>query len=72
MKIGIIPVNLGIGSVEQMVGVAQHAEARGYESVRTFEAIGVHRLVVPAMGLGADTLAGLAALADSVIRKQEK
>jgi probable F420-dependent oxidoreductase len=37
MKIGLIPVNIGIESAEQMVGLAQLAEASGYESVWTFE-----------------------------------
>ena len=37
MKIGIIPVNLGVESVEQMVGLAQLAESLNYESVWTFE-----------------------------------
>ena len=37
MKIGLIPVNIGIDSAEQMIGLAQLAEASGYESVWTFE-----------------------------------
>jgi len=37
MKIGIIPVNIGVQSVDQMVGLARHAESCGYESVWTFE-----------------------------------
>lgn len=37
MKIGIIPVNVGVKSVEQMVGLAQLAESLNYESVWTFE-----------------------------------
>jgi len=37
MKIGLIPVNIGISSAEQMVGMAQLAESTGYESVWTFE-----------------------------------
>jgi probable F420-dependent oxidoreductase len=37
MKIGIIPVNIGVKSVEQMVGLAQLAESLNYESVWTFE-----------------------------------
>jgi probable F420-dependent oxidoreductase len=37
MKIGIIPVNLGVESVEQMIGLAQLAESLNYESVWTFE-----------------------------------
>ena len=37
MKIGIIPVNVGVESVEQMVGLAQLAESLNYESVWTFE-----------------------------------
>lgn len=37
MKIGLIPVNIGVESLEQMVGLAQLAEASGVESVWTFE-----------------------------------
>lgn len=37
MKFGIVPVNIGVESVEQMVGLAQAAEATGFESVWTFE-----------------------------------
>jgi len=37
MKIGIIPVNVGVESVEQMVGLAQLAETLNFESVWTFE-----------------------------------
>ncbi len=37
MKIGIIPVNIGVQSGEQMIQAAQFAESLGYESVWTFE-----------------------------------
>ena len=37
VKIGIVPVNIGITDAEQMVGLAQLAEAHGVESVWTFE-----------------------------------
>src|SRR5262245_16450544 len=37
MKFGIIPVNIGVQSVEQMVGQAKLAEELGFESVWTFE-----------------------------------
>ena len=37
MKIGLIPVNIGIEKTEHMVGMAQLAESVGYESVWTFE-----------------------------------
>ena len=37
MKIGVIPVNIGVQSADQMVQMAQHVEALGYESVWTFE-----------------------------------
>jgi len=37
MKIGIIPVNIGIQKTEHMVGLAQLAESVGIESVWTFE-----------------------------------
>lgn len=37
MKFGLIPVNIGVASTDQMIGMAQLAEASGYESVWTFE-----------------------------------
>jgi probable F420-dependent oxidoreductase len=37
MKFGLIPVNIGVQSTEQMIGMAQLAEQLGYESVWTFE-----------------------------------
>ena len=37
MKFGLIPVNIGVESLDQMIGVAQLAEANGFESVWTFE-----------------------------------
>ena len=37
MKVGIIPVNIGVESVEQFVGLAKLAESLKYESVWTFE-----------------------------------
>ncbi|MEQ8691786.1 MAG: LLM class F420-dependent oxidoreductase [Pseudomonadales bacterium] len=37
MKIGLIPVNIGVDSVQNLVGVAQLAESSGLESVWTFE-----------------------------------
>jgi len=37
MKVGLIPINVGIRSIEQMVAMAQTAEAAGVESVWTFE-----------------------------------
>ena len=37
MKIGLIPVNVGVQSAEQMIGLAQKAESVGVESVWTFE-----------------------------------
>jgi len=37
MKIGLIPANVGLKSVDQMVGLAQLAESLGFESVWTFE-----------------------------------
>jgi len=37
MKVGLIPVNIGVSSVERMVGLAVHAEKVGFESVWTFE-----------------------------------
>ncbi|HEY5646261.1 MAG TPA: TIGR03619 family F420-dependent LLM class oxidoreductase, partial [Pseudomonadales bacterium] len=37
MKFGLIPVNIGVQSAAQMVGLAQLAEHSGYESVWTFE-----------------------------------
>jgi len=37
MKIGLIPVNVGVQSVESMVALAELAEERGIESLWTFE-----------------------------------
>jgi probable F420-dependent oxidoreductase len=37
MKIGLIPVNVGVPNAQAMVGMAQLAEAVGFESVWTFE-----------------------------------
>lgn len=37
MKLGLIPVNIGVTDPAMMVGMAQRAEQLGYESVWTFE-----------------------------------
>ena len=37
MKVGLIPVNIGVSSLEQVTGIAQLAESAGFESVWTFE-----------------------------------
>ncbi len=37
MKFGLVPVNVGVKNVEQMIGLAQLAESVGIESVWTFE-----------------------------------
>ena len=37
MKIGMIPVNLGVSTAEEVVGLARLAENSGFESVWTFE-----------------------------------
>ncbi len=37
MKIGLVPVNVGVASVESMIGLATAAEKLGFESVWTFE-----------------------------------
>jgi len=37
MKIGLVPINVGMKSAEQMVGLARLAESLGFESVWTFE-----------------------------------
>jgi probable F420-dependent oxidoreductase len=37
MKVGLIPVNIGVKNVDKMVGLAVHAEETGFESVWTFE-----------------------------------
>jgi hypothetical protein len=39
----------------------------GREGVESLAEIGVHRLVVPLMGLGADPVAGISRLAEEVI-----
>ncbi len=37
MKIGLIPINIRMDSLENLVGLAQFVESRGFESVWTFE-----------------------------------
>jgi probable F420-dependent oxidoreductase len=37
VKIGLVPVNIGINDPAQIIGLAQQAEAVGFESVWTFE-----------------------------------
>ena len=37
MKIGVIPVNIGVQSADRMVQMVQLVESLGYESVWTFE-----------------------------------
>jgi probable F420-dependent oxidoreductase len=37
MKIGLIPVNVGVPNAQSMIGMAQLAESLGFESVWTFE-----------------------------------
>jgi probable F420-dependent oxidoreductase len=37
MKIGLVPINVGVQSAEQMIGLAKLAESLGFESVWTFE-----------------------------------
>ena len=37
MKIALVPINIGMQSLEQMIGLAQLAESLGFESVWTFE-----------------------------------
>ncbi len=37
MKVALVPINIGMQSLEQMVGLAQLAESLGFESVWTFE-----------------------------------
>jgi probable F420-dependent oxidoreductase len=37
MKIGLIPVNVGVTSVDKMLEIATAAEAHGFESIWTFE-----------------------------------
>ncbi|MGI9283852.1 MAG: LLM class F420-dependent oxidoreductase [Pseudomonadales bacterium] len=43
MKFGLIPINVGTKSAEEVVGLAQLAEAAGMESVWTFEHVMVPR-----------------------------
>jgi probable F420-dependent oxidoreductase len=37
MKLGLIPINIRMDSMENLVGLAQYAESLGFESVWTFE-----------------------------------
>ncbi|MBT4522472.1 MAG: LLM class F420-dependent oxidoreductase [Halieaceae bacterium] len=37
MKFALVPINVGVKSIDQMVGLAQLAESAGFESVWTFE-----------------------------------
>ena len=37
MKFGLVPVNVGVKSIDQIIGIAQLAESVGMESVWTFE-----------------------------------
>jgi probable F420-dependent oxidoreductase len=37
MKVGLIPVNIGVPNIEAMLGIAEKAEQVGFESVWTFE-----------------------------------
>lgn len=37
MKVGLIPVNVGVKSVDSMIEIAQTAEQQGFESLWTFE-----------------------------------
>lgn len=37
MKFALVPINIGMQSLEQMVGLAQLVESLGFESVWTFE-----------------------------------
>ena len=37
MKIGLIPVNVGVPNAQAMIGMVQLAEGIGFESVWTFE-----------------------------------
>ena len=40
MKIGLIPVNVGVKSVDQMVGLAQYAESLGGDPVAGLAKLG--------------------------------
>jgi len=37
MKVGLVPINIGMQSLEQVIGLAQLVESLGFESVWTFE-----------------------------------
>ena len=37
MQVGVIPVNIGVQSADQVVQTARFVESLGYESVWTFE-----------------------------------
>jgi alkanesulfonate monooxygenase SsuD/methylene tetrahydromethanopterin reductase-like flavin-dependent oxidoreductase (luciferase family) len=37
MKVGLIPVNVGVKDVDAMIEIARTAETHGFESLWTFE-----------------------------------
>ena len=37
MKVALIPINMGMQSLDQIIGLAQLVESLGFESVWTFE-----------------------------------
>ena len=37
MKVALVPINIGMQSLEQIIGLGQLVESLGYESVWTFE-----------------------------------
>ena len=37
MKFGLIPINIGMDSLESLIGLAQYAESLNFESLWTFE-----------------------------------
>ena len=48
MKIGLIPINIGMDSLDSMVGLAQFAESLGFETVCRHRRIPVDCAAVPA------------------------
>ena len=60
MKIGLIPINIGMQSQEKMVGL---------DAMEAFSDSGVSRVLVPLFALGRDPVAGISQLAEEIVAK---